>query len=78
VDAVLERTVEVCLGWLRQMGWGLRNGLHPPTGTVPGEREERVRATLQPMRLASSAYSALPPPPGERTRAAALLELGRF
>jgi hypothetical protein len=73
VDAVLERAVEVCLGWLRQKGWGL--GLHPPAGRTPGEREERVRAALQQMRLACSAYSGLPAPTAERTRTAALLEL---
>jgi hypothetical protein len=75
VDAVLERAVEICLGWLRHKGWSPGNGLHAPAGRVPDEREERVRAALQAMRLACSAYSALPAPTAERTRAAALLEL---
>jgi hypothetical protein len=75
VDAILERSVEVCLGWLREKGWALGNGLHPPAGRTLDEREERVRAALWPMRLACSAYSAIPAPPGERTRVAALLEL---
>jgi hypothetical protein len=75
VDAILDRALEVCIGWLREKGWRGGDRLDAPAGRVPDDREERVANAVRQMRFACSGYSGLPAPLAEHTRVAALVEL---